>query len=192
MTLALFGSDETDGRQGVLQHFAIGVVPDRNRRGGSVPAGDGVDGRDPPVDRVHGSCVRELRHADAAGVAVSDLGQAADEDSSDGRIVSIGRLMVVVFAADDVGVHAGAADVLANLVNNQQMDFAEGESRQPLFGEHQQFLLAFEKFFRNNAGGDQPGFVVGVFDNSQPADDLAIANHGIGHGADDFRSSCSP
>ena len=67
----------------------------------------------------------EVRDADAGGVAVGVLRQAADEDETHVRLI-FGRLHLEgPLAADDVGVHAGAADLLADLVDDEQIGLVE-------------------------------------------------------------------
>ena len=44
-------------------------------------------------------------------------------------------MVVVEFAADDVGVHASAGDVFADRIDDEQIDFIEGQARHPFLGE---------------------------------------------------------
>ena len=101
--------------------FAVGVVDDRHHGGRGMAAGDAVDAGLRVIHRVGRTAVGELGDADARRVAVRLVGQAADEDPLAADVVLVSRGVVVVFAADDVGVHAGAADVLADLVDDQQV-----------------------------------------------------------------------
>ena len=50
-------------------------------------------------------------------------------------VLLVGGVVVVEFAADDVGVHAGSRDVFANRIDDEQIDFVEGQARHPFFGE---------------------------------------------------------
>ena len=45
------------------------------------------------------------------------------------------------FAADDVGVHAGAADVLADLVDDEQVGLVERQPGEPFLRLDEQLLL---------------------------------------------------
>ena len=77
------------------------------------------------LQAAHGTAGAELGQPDAGGVAVRGLGQAADQNSLNlGQLVAR-RLVHVKLAADDVGVHARAADVLADFVDHQQGPIAE-------------------------------------------------------------------
>ena len=47
----------------------------------------------------------------------------------------VGGVVVVELAADDVGVHASAGDVLADRIDDEQIDFVKGQARHPFLGE---------------------------------------------------------
>src|SRR3712207_9096902 len=63
----------------------------------------------------------EVGKADARGVAVCLRRQAAHEDEAHLRLVLRRGHAESPLATDDVGVHATAADLLADLVNDQQV-----------------------------------------------------------------------
>ena len=120
-----------------------------------------------------------------AGVAVRGLGQVANDDPLDFGPFVLGRDMIVELAADDVGVHARAADVLADLVEQQDIGRLERQARNPLLGQHEQFLLAILEFVRRD-GLNLGRLVVGVFDDADAGDDAALGQHFAGDAADDL------
>ena len=61
----------------------------------------------------------EFGQADAAGIAVGLLGEAADEDPGHLGEFLLDGAVVIVLAPDDVGVHSRAADVLADGVDDE-------------------------------------------------------------------------
>src|SRR4029078_514061 len=87
--------------------------------GRGVAAGEAVDLCDAGVHFFDAAAAAEFRHADAAGVAMRGFRQVANDDPLDFRPFLVGGDVVVEFAADDVGVHAGAADVFADLVEQK-------------------------------------------------------------------------
>ena len=105
-------------------------------------------------------------------VAVRGLGQPADQDALDLRKLVGRRLVHVELAADHVGVHARAADVLADLVDDQQMDLIERQPRHQLLGQDQQLLLARLELLRRDAL-DLGRFVVAILDDAQAGHDAA-------------------
>src|SRR5690606_1276060 len=123
--LSLGGLGEANCLQGGFDRFAVRVVIERQHPGGHVPGGHAVDVGDLPIHLLDDPSQAELGHSDSGRIAVRGFGEPADEDSQNaGRLVAGGRV-VVVFTADDVGVHAGTADVLSDLVDDQQVGFVE-------------------------------------------------------------------
>ena len=164
--------DQADARKYVVQQFGVVGIVERDHRGGRVAASQTVDSRDVDVDLFENARVAKLGHADASGVAVGVFGQTADDDLFDFRIFVGGGFVVVVLAADNVGVHAGAADVLADLVDDQDVDFLEGQLRHPLTGLDEQFFFAVFEFVGRD-GGDLGGLVVAVFNDRHAGDNAA-------------------
>ena len=111
------------------------------------------------------------------------IGQVTDVDASDPGTLAIGRPVVVVLAADDIGVHAGPADVLADPVDHQQVDVFKGQSRHPPLGQHQQCLFSFEEVPRSHRL-DQRRLIVLVFHDPQSQQNPALFDDGSGDGTD--------
>ena len=99
--------------------------------------------------------------------------------------LALDRLVLVELAADDVGVQARAADLLADPVDEQYVDAVERELGHPLPGQHRQLLLAAEEVFRSD-GLDQGGLVPGILDDRHARQDVAAAEHLAGGAADDL------
>lgn len=180
--------DNSHGWQGLFDDFAVGVVPGGNRGGGGMSAGQAVDLSDVAIHLLDGAAVGVLGHAQPRGVAMRFFRQTADEDPLDPVFVIGGRGVIVVLPADDVGVHTGSADVLADLINDQQSDGPERQTRQPLPGQLEQFHFAFIKAFRRDSF-NQSGFVLRVLDNADSAQHAALLQHGFAHRADDLKKA---
>src|SRR5690606_26345046 len=95
--------------------------------------GEGVyvgDARVHPADQAGRG---EVGEADADRVAVRFLGQVADEDPANvGREAALpanAADVAVDRAADDVRIHATAADVLADSIDNHEVDLLERQQR---------------------------------------------------------------
>ena len=70
-----------------------------------MPAGQGVDRRGRLVDLGDRAPICDLGHSQTTGVAMCLTGQSADEDPANPHSVVVGGRVIVVFAADDIGVH---------------------------------------------------------------------------------------
>src|SRR4051812_13969670 len=105
-----------------------------------MPTGEAVDPRDLDVHLFDAAALAEFGHANAGGVAVGGFGQIANDDPLDFGPFVVGGDVIVVFAADDIGVHPAAADVLADLIEQQDVGGLEGEPRNPLLGQNEQLL----------------------------------------------------
>ena len=153
-----------------------------------MSAREAVDGGDPGIDLTHRAGVRELGETDAGGVAVRLGREAAHEDPLHRYPVLVRRRVVVVLAADDVGVHPGAADVLSDRVDDQELDLREGQARQPLLGHGQELRLAREEVARRDRG-DETGLVIGVLHERQASDHLAAPQDDVGDAANDLEKA---
>ena len=92
--------------------------------GGEVAGGDGVEAGGDGVHLPQHAAARELRQADADGVAVRLGREAAHGDDAHAAVGDPRVRVHARLAADDVRVEAGAADVLADAVEQQQVDVA--------------------------------------------------------------------
>lgn len=92
--------------------------------------------------------------------------------------------MVAGLASDDIGIHAGAAEVFADLVHDQDVGSIERQACHPASGHVEQFGLARFKPFGLDRF-DQGGFIMGVLDNSQTAADPDLAEDLMGDAAHD-------
>ena len=118
------------------QRVLVRVRDDRDLGPLDVLGRDAVEVRLALVHGLHGPPQRHVREADPRGVALGCLGQAADHDPPDPRPGA--RLLVAFLATPhDVGIHAGAADVLADDVQQQHVDGLERQAghRGPRHGE---------------------------------------------------------
>ena len=82
--------------------------------------------------------------------------------------------------ADDVGIHAGSADVFAHLIHHQHIPPVEGNAGQPGFGDFQQPLFALEQAIRGH-GLDDARLVVAVFHDPQTQQNAAALPDDLGH-----------
>ncbi len=176
---------EADGREGGVETVAVAGIVEGEHRAGGVAAGEAVDAGDLGVHLFDAAAAAELADADAAGVAVGGFGQVADDDAFDLGPFVLSRGVIVELAADDIGIHTRAADVLADLVEKKNVGPFEREAGNPLFGEYEKFFFAILHFLWGD-GLDLGRFVVGVFDNTQAGDDAALGEHFAGDAANDL------
>ena len=87
-------------------------------------------------------------------------------------------------ASDDVGVHAGARDVLAHLLDDQHVDGRERQPRHPLARALEQPPLARLEV-RGVEGLDEGGLVVAVLDDAEAEADARPGQHLATDGGDD-------
>ena len=104
--------------------------------------------------------------------------EAADPDGADVGAARRERPAVDA-AADDVGVHAGAGDVLAHRVDDEDVDAREGERR------HQRARLGEERRFAigNRLGRDRLDageLVQAVLDDADRGDQLHVGQRHLG------------
>ena len=137
-----------------------------------------VDDRGPVVHRPDQARGREVGQADAGGVAVRLLAQAADEDEPH-RAADPGSVGAAEgpLAADDVGVHAGAADVLADLVDDEQVGLGETAA-----GPASRLARTSSSSSRGSKSSgrhrlDAGRLVVGVLDDAQAERDRGACAH---------------
>ena len=77
-------------------------------------------------------------------------------------------------AGDHVGVHARAADVLAQIAHHQDVDRVKGDGRQHLLGLDQQLLLLLQPDLRVLQRGDEGRLVVRVCHHAECARQVAV------------------
>ena len=108
--------------------------------------------------------------------------QTAREDARDERLLPR-RDPQAAGGADDVGVHAGAADLLAHLVDDQQVDVGERQPRQHALGQRQQLDLGrLERLGWHET--DDHGLVVLVLDDGDGEEDVDPGEERAGDGED--------
>ncbi len=111
--------------------------------------------------------------------------EPADGDPFHLRPLVGDRLVVIELAAHHVRVHARAADVLADAVDQEHVGPCKRQPRQPALGQHQQIPLAGLELGGHN-GLDARRLIVSVFHHRQAGQDVAAAEHFAGHAADDL------
>ena len=127
----------------------------------------------------------ELGQPHAHGVAVRLGRQPSQHDHLHlGKLV-IERPMIIELAPHHVGVQAGAADVLADLVDQKDIDVPKRQPGHPLLGQYEQLLFPALELLRRD-GLDQGRLVVGVLDDRQPGPDPTVPDHLLRHAADDL------
>ena len=109
--------------------FAICLKRNRNHGGGRMESRDAIDRRDLSVDRINRPLVRKLRQTNPRSIAVSFLRQPTNKNAPAAGDIPIGRGMVVKLAADHIGIHPRATQVLANLINDQEIRGNKRKSR---------------------------------------------------------------
>ena len=113
------------------------------------------------------------------------VGQSAYEDPANSHTVLVGGRVVIVLASDHIGVHPRATDVLADFVDDQQVNRVERQAWHPLLGLDQELFFAFEEVGRTDCF-DQGCFVKGVLDDRQSRDDAALLQHALPDGHHDL------
>ncbi len=72
--------------------------------------------------------------------------------------------------AGTVRVHSRAADVLADLIHNQQIGVLKRQPRQPSFRQNKELFFSWFKLLRTNRF-DSSSFIIGVFHDRQGESD---------------------
>ena len=157
--------------EGGVEDLGVGLEVDRQHRRRQVAGGDGVEAGGDGVHLPQHAAAGELRQADADGVAVR-LGREAAHGDDAHAAVGHPRVRVHArLAPDDVRVEAGAADVLADAVEQQQVDVAERQARHPATGVVEQRGLVVEPAL-GSEHGDPGGEVVAALDDGDAAQEL--------------------
>ena len=125
---------QAHGPQRRGQRLAVVAEGDRNRCSRRRIARHAVDVGRFTVHPLDGRAVAVFGHSETRSVPVGFVRQVPDVDAGDPGTLAISRSVVIVFAADDIGVHAGPANVLADPVHHQQIDGFKGQTRHPLPG----------------------------------------------------------
>ena len=125
-----------DNRQGRFDRFPVSLEVYRQVGPFRMTRREAVDDRGAIVHRLHEPRGRKVGESDAGGVAVRPLRQPAHENVSHLRLAVGHRLQAErALAADDVRVHSGAADVFADLIDDQEVGVCERQPCQPPLGE---------------------------------------------------------
>ena len=74
-------------------------------------------------------------------------------------------------AADDIGIHAGAADVLAHLINDEHINIFHRQARHELAGLLQQALIALDDRIRGEAF-EMNDSVITILDDAEAGDEV--------------------
>src|SRR5581483_7915381 len=128
-----------------------------------------------PIDTVGQTVGGDVGHADADAAVVGQLAQVADKYPFESSRVRPGIVLAVYAAVGDLGVHAGAADVLADFVKDQNIEVG-GDFGHP--GLHQRQVLFFALFHGFHGHRIQfRGVVVGILHNGETAQNFAGLQH---------------
>ena len=111
--------DQSTGVQRVGDNFPVGLVSDWDHCRCRVQARDTVDRGDLAVDGIGRPLIREFANADSGRVSVSFFREAANKDSLTTGDVFVRTGVIVELSTDDVCIKTGAADVLANLIDDE-------------------------------------------------------------------------
>ena len=129
-TSRLFRGSQADHTQGSLDRLLIrfeihgdfGQVESAGSNHINIGSG--------PADLVDQSFGGEVGHTDTQGIAIRFRGQVADKELAypgTGWFLNTGT-------ADNIGVHAGPADVLTHFVDDKKIDLIERKPAEPGFG----------------------------------------------------------
>src|SRR5438067_1025910 len=94
-----------------------------------------------PVDVCKQAIVNNVRHPDADCAVVGELTQATKVDAMYERSIRKRVVMTVDAAVYDLRIHPGTADVLSDLIDNENVDLRRRELRHPGLYFGQEFLL---------------------------------------------------
>jgi hypothetical protein len=147
---------------------ALAVGRERHRRAADqrVERGQGVEVRLPPVDRLDQPPGREVGQPEAGRVPVRGGGQAEHRQP---REVRLALAAEAAPHADHVRVHAGPRDVLAHLVDDQQVGAVERDARHGRPGDLEQGGVGRVEAVRRR-DHHPAGSVVGVLDRGRGRD----------------------
>lgn len=123
----LFGIGEVLHRERGLNGLAVGFHDDGDVRAIEEGGGEHIGVRGLEVDALVQAAGDDVGEADAVGVAVGFVGQVEHHDPGHARglrLFDAGQ----EHAADDVGVHARARDILADLLDDQQVNALDEEA----------------------------------------------------------------
>ena len=121
----MLGGSESDGAECGVDRFAVALEMDGDDRGLRVGGREGVHHGRAIVDRADEAGGGEVRQPDPESVAVGLGRQVTDEDAPDaGRRPAV----AVGLSPDDVRVHAEAAHVLPDLVDDEEIDRIDRET----------------------------------------------------------------
>lgn len=169
--------------KGALNAFAIVLEIDGNFGGLRGHGRQGVNVGGLRVDGMGKTCGGEIGKANADGIAMCFSCQIAHEDAADewGRAAFAGEGAGISVdpSASDIRVEAGAAHIFADIIDNQEVNFLEGQA-----GHQSPRLFQKRRFARFDlSSGDEldgGGFVALVFQDRDAAKDGRIAQHNAG------------
>ena len=127
--------------------FAAVDLPD-HFAGGGIEAMEVVGKHGDEIDLSHAGARRDIGDANANTIAVRLRGHIERHDSLDARRPESGQARAGT--SGDVRIHSLSADVLSDLVDDQDVDSRERQPADGLLGDLQQFFLSYE----NSVFGD--------------------------------------
>lgn len=182
------GVFDGEAGEGALDAFAVGWEVDGDFGALGSEGGEGVGVGDGEIDGFYEAGGGDVGHADADGVAVGLGSEFADEDAADerrGTALAGERTEIAVHAAaDDIWIEAGAADVFADAIDDEEIDFLKGEAGHEFAGAFQERALAGFDFAGGNdfEGGS---LVILIFEDGDAAEHWGFREGDAGHVADD-------
>ncbi len=96
--------------------------------------------------------------------------------------------MIIELATDDIRVHARATDVLADLINDQQVTRANGQAGQPAARQPEQFHFPFEEVLWGH-GLNEPCLFMRILDDREPRQNSTLLQHDLADGANDLKKT---
>ena len=153
-----------------------------------MQTGNAIDGRDLAINRIGSALIGKLADPNPRRVTMSLVRQSPHENPFATNRISVGASVVIVLSPDHICIEPCSTDVLSDLINNKQVGDRERQPGQPLGRQLEKLLFAFKK----PCGGDrfdQGGFIIGILNNRQTADDATLGNHGSRNRSNDFHKT---
>ncbi len=179
----VFANSWRDG----FESLEVGRVVDRNADSGGGGGRKGIDVGGFPIDVVDKAVVDDVGEAEANGAVVGEGAEAAGVNAVDKGSVGPEVVLALDAAVDDFGVHAGAGDVFADFVNDEDVDFRGGEFGHPGFDFTENFFLLGNHGCEALGGADSGkagGFVKSTFLNGEAAEDFTAGEDASADAAD--------
>ena len=163
----LFRRDQADRTQTDLHGLLVGLKIHGDRALFQTDGGDAVHIGDRIVNLVHKSFRRQIGKAKADGIAAGVLCKIPDKDPFNLRRMGKNSQNIPI-PAGHIGVHPGPAHIFSNFVHDQEINLVKGKLGQHFLSQRQQFRFSLFNFF-GSQGGDDGGFIIPIFDDSQAA-----------------------